>query len=73
MLTIGPKPDEDRTRRQVINGLEFILKAYDPYGFWKVTCVKPNYTLPGQFTSLTEAVKAATNYSNSLPKIKKEA
>lgn len=71
-LRIGPQSDEDRTRRITVNGINYVFKAHDPYGFWQITCLKINKTLDGQYTTLTEAEKAAEAHSTSLNK-KKEA
>ena len=70
MLKIGPQSEDtnDRLRRLEFNGIKYIMKAHDPYGFWKITCLKINKTLEGQYTSLSEATKAAQIHSNSLGK-----
>jgi hypothetical protein len=65
-LRIGPQPEEDRTRREEYNGFKYILKASDPYGFWRITSLKLNKTLDGQYTTYSEAAKAAEVHSNTL-------
>lgn len=72
-LNIGPQPEEDRTRRETIDGINYVLKASDPYGFWSITCLKNNRALNGVYTTLSEALKAAKSYSAELNKIKKDA
>lgn len=61
-LFIGPQPDEERTRDFEHNGYKFKLKAHDPYGFVKITSLTGNKTLDGQYTSFTEAQRAAINH-----------
>lgn len=68
-ITIGPKNDE-RTREYESNGIKYILKANDPYGFVKITCMKLNKTLDGQYTSFDEAAKAATRHALTFNKPK---
>ncbi len=71
MLRIGPANDE-RTRDLTHNGLKFRLKAHDPYGFIKVTCITTNENLEGQYTGFDEATKGAIIYANNYtPKRKK--
>lgn len=72
-IKIGPQGDEDRARRETFDGIPFHFKASDPYGFWKITCLKTNKNLPGQFTSINEAYKAAQFHAIDLNKNKKEA
>ena len=73
MITIGPANDE-RKQEFEHNGIKYILKAYDPYGFIKITCLKINKTLDGYYTSFTEAKKAAIQHASKFEddKLKKK-
>lgn len=62
-IRIGPQSDEERTRNETIENINFKFKAHDPYGFWRVYCVTTNRSLDGQFSSLLEARKAAAFYA----------
>lgn len=62
-MQIGPALEEERTRNYENNGIKYKMKAYDPHGFVKVTCLKTNKNLEGIFTSFLEAEKAATQHS----------
>ena len=62
-LTIGPANPE-RTTDFEFDGWKFKFKAYDPYGFIKVTSLKDQKTLDGQFTSVLEAEKFCKMYVN---------
>lgn len=68
-MHIGPE-NEERVQELEIDGLVYRLKAADPYGFVKVTCITKNKTLDGQFTSFGEATKAANQHASSIKKDK---
>ena len=53
---------DDRTKDFEHNGFKFKLKAYDPYGFIKVTSLTGNKNLDGQYTSFTEAQRGAIEH-----------
>lgn len=71
-MRIGPANDE-RTRDYTHNNLKFRLKAHDPYGFVKITCLTTNEGLEGQYTSFDEAIKGAINFANNYTPKKKKA
>ncbi len=70
VIRIGPEV-EDRSHRETIEGINYILKASDPYGFWKITCLKTNKNLEGEYTTKTDAMRAATQHALSLNQNKK--
>lgn len=61
----------DRKRTMKIGNDVYVLQATDPYGFWTVS--KKNYRgadeLPGTYTSLIEAEKAARKHAAPKPKV----
>ena len=65
-LQIGPQPEEERTQDFESNGIKYKLKAEDPHGWVRITCLKTNKRLEGMFTSFTEARKAAVQDSIKL-------
>lgn len=65
-MRIGPALEEERTRDFTNNGIKYKMKAYDPYGFVTVTCLKTNKNLDGTFTSFIDAERAAIQHSIKL-------
>jgi len=60
-MNIGPAND-DRKMDYTYEGVKFILKASDPYGFVKVTDTKKSYTLDEIFTDFEAAKKGIQKY-----------
>lgn len=56
----------ERRRSKTIQGKTFIFYCEDPYGFWTVSCKEggSEKLLPGQFTTLAAAERAANEVVN---------
>lgn len=62
--------ERERKRTKTINAKKYTFYASDPYGLWTISYSDfgTERELPGQYTNLKEAEKAATIHSLPKPK-----
>lgn len=72
MIRIGPQPAEERTTDYEYKGFKFKIIAEDPYGFYKIFCIKTRKYLDGRYTEQKPARIAIAYYVNNVLLKKKE-